>query len=55
MIESISLSATFANWEQCCENAQIQFMSTYWPEIGLWDIVPVILDYQRKVWSQPNA
>ena len=35
---------------QCCENTQIHFSPTYWPEFGLLDIIPVILDYQRKVW-----
>ncbi|KAI0819497.1 Di-trans-poly-cis-decaprenylcistransferase [Trametes gibbosa] len=36
---------------QCSENTQLQFSSTYWPEFGLLDFVPIILDYQRKVWS----
>lgn len=40
---------------QCCENTQIQFSSTYWPDFGLWDFVPIILDYQRKVWSSPSS
>jgi len=39
---------------QCCENTQIHFTPTYWPSFGLWDFVPVILDYQRKVWAQPK-
>ncbi|KAH9996525.1 Decaprenyl diphosphate synthase-like protein [Russula vinacea] len=37
---------------QCTENTQIHFIDTYWPDIGLLDIFPIILDYQRKVWSQ---
>ncbi|KAI0332130.1 Di-trans-poly-cis-decaprenylcistransferase [Cubamyces sp. BRFM 1775] len=37
---------------QCSEDTQLQFSSTYWPEFGLLDFVPVILDYQRKVWSK---
>ncbi|KAI0748339.1 Di-trans-poly-cis-decaprenylcistransferase [Daedaleopsis nitida] len=37
---------------QCSEDTQLQFSSTYWPEFGLWDFVPIILDYQRKVWSK---
>ncbi|KAI0784353.1 dehydrodolichyl diphosphate synthetase [Abortiporus biennis] len=36
-------------WE-CSENTQIQFLSCYWPDIGLWDLIPIILEYQRKVW-----
>jgi ditrans,polycis-polyprenyl diphosphate synthase len=38
--------------KQCCEDTQIHFVSTYWPDFGLWDFIPIILDYQRKVWSQ---
>ncbi|KAI0283376.1 putative undecaprenyl diphosphate synthase-domain-containing protein [Russula aff. rugulosa BPL654] len=37
---------------QCTENTQIHFIDTYWPDIGLLDLLPIILDYQRKVWSQ---
>ncbi|KDQ61268.1 hypothetical protein JAAARDRAFT_191362 [Jaapia argillacea MUCL 33604] len=44
----------FLLW-QCCENTQLQFTSTYWPNFGLWDFVPIILDYQRKVWSSSSA
>ncbi|KAF8641724.1 hypothetical protein AX16_009843 [Volvariella volvacea WC 439] len=39
----------FLLW-QCCEDTQLQFSNTYWPDFGLFDFVPVILDYQRKVW-----
>jgi ditrans,polycis-polyprenyl diphosphate synthase len=41
----------FTIW-QCTENTQIHFIDTYWPDIGLFDLLPIILDYQRKVWSQ---
>ncbi|KAI9057870.1 Di-trans-poly-cis-decaprenylcistransferase [Trametes sanguinea] len=37
---------------QCAEDTQLQFSSTYWPEFGLLDFVPIILDYQRKVWAK---
>ncbi|KAI0647257.1 Di-trans-poly-cis-decaprenylcistransferase [Trametes meyenii] len=37
---------------QCSEDTQLQFSSTYWPEFGLLDFMPIILDYQRKVWSK---
>ncbi|EMD38029.1 hypothetical protein CERSUDRAFT_93552 [Gelatoporia subvermispora B] len=40
----------FLLW-QCCENTQLQFSPTYWPDFGLWDIVPMLLDYQRKAWA----
>ncbi|KAI0053365.1 Prenyltransf-domain-containing protein [Auriscalpium vulgare] len=35
---------------QCAEDTQIQFINTYWPDVSLLDIVPIMLDYQRKVW-----
>ncbi|KAH9968857.1 Decaprenyl diphosphate synthase-like protein [Russula dissimulans] len=37
---------------QCTENTQIHFIDTFWPDMGLFDLLPIILDYQRKVWSQ---
>ncbi|KAJ3576233.1 hypothetical protein NP233_g557 [Leucocoprinus birnbaumii] len=41
----------FMLW-QCCENTQIQFSPKYWPDFGLWDFIPIILDYQRKIYSR---
>ncbi|OCH92262.1 Di-trans-poly-cis-decaprenylcistransferase [Obba rivulosa] len=40
----------FLLW-QCCENTQLQFSPTYWPDFGLWDFLPMLLDYQRKAWA----
>ncbi|KAI0780720.1 Di-trans-poly-cis-decaprenylcistransferase [Trametes elegans] len=40
---------------QCSEDTQLQFSSTYWPNFGLWDFVPIILDFQRKVWAQNST
>jgi ditrans,polycis-polyprenyl diphosphate synthase len=37
---------------KCTEKTQIHFIDTYWPDIGLFDLLPIILDYQRKVWSR---
>ncbi|KAF8187430.1 Decaprenyl diphosphate synthase-like protein [Pholiota molesta] len=37
----------FMLW-QCSENTQIQFSKAFWPDFGLLDFVPIILDYQRK-------
>jgi ditrans,polycis-polyprenyl diphosphate synthase len=37
---------------QCCDNTQLQFSSAYWPDFGLFEFVPIILDYQLKVWGQ---
>lgn len=39
---------------QCCEDTQLHLLSTYWPDFDLWDFVPVILDYQRKVWARSS-
>jgi hypothetical protein len=36
---------------QCCENTQIHFTETYWPDFGFWDFIPILLDYQRKAWT----
>ncbi|KAF7359190.1 Alkyl transferase [Mycena sanguinolenta] len=41
----------FLLW-QCAENTQIHFTKAYWPEFGLWDFIPILLDYQRKIWSK---
>ncbi|KAJ7578167.1 Decaprenyl diphosphate synthase-like protein [Mycena floridula] len=37
---------------QCCENTQIHFSKTNWPDFGLWDFVPIILNFQRQKWSR---
>ncbi|KAF9067740.1 Di-trans-poly-cis-decaprenylcistransferase [Rhodocollybia butyracea] len=39
----------FMLW-QCCENTQLHFSKTYWPDFGLFDFVPIILEWQRSVW-----
>ncbi|KAF8919782.1 Di-trans-poly-cis-decaprenylcistransferase [Mucidula mucida] len=36
---------------QSSENVQVQFCSAYWPDFGLFDFIPIILDYQRRAWS----
>ncbi|KAM5534091.1 hypothetical protein V8D89_012272 [Ganoderma adspersum] len=36
---------------QCSDDTQIQFSDKYWPDFGFWDFIPIILDYQRKVWA----
>ncbi|KAF8517526.1 Decaprenyl diphosphate synthase-like protein [Hysterangium stoloniferum] len=40
----------FLIW-QCSENVQVHFTPVCWPDFGLRHFIPVILDYQRKVWS----
>ncbi|KDR69210.1 hypothetical protein GALMADRAFT_230735 [Galerina marginata CBS 339.88] len=41
----------FLLW-QCCEDTQLQFSTTFWPDFGLFDFIPIILDYQRKTWNR---
>ncbi|KAJ7802854.1 putative undecaprenyl diphosphate synthase-domain-containing protein [Mycena olivaceomarginata] len=49
--ERLKRLSDFLLW-QSSENTQIHSPKAYWPEFGLWDFVPIILDYQRKAWSQ---
>ncbi|GJJ12358.1 hypothetical protein Clacol_006599 [Clathrus columnatus] len=41
----------FLMW-QCCEDVQVHFTPVYWPDFGLRQFIPIILDYQRKIWSR---
>jgi len=41
----------FMLW-QCSEDTQLQFSSIFWPDFGLFDFVPVILDYQRRMMTK---
>ncbi|KAF8548176.1 Undecaprenyl diphosphate synthase [Imleria badia] len=41
----------FLTW-QCCEHTQIHILDKCWPELGLFDLVPILLEYQRKVWAE---
>ncbi|PVG04232.1 Di-trans-poly-cis-decaprenylcistransferase [Serendipita vermifera] len=36
---------------QCCEDTQVHFLETLWPSFGLWDLTPIIMDYQKKQWT----
>ncbi|KDQ12894.1 hypothetical protein BOTBODRAFT_176038 [Botryobasidium botryosum FD-172 SS1] len=41
---------------QVCDNTQIHFLPTYWPDFALQHMIPVILAYQRKIWTiEPKA
>ncbi|TFK73809.1 Di-trans-poly-cis-decaprenylcistransferase [Pluteus cervinus] len=44
----------FLLW-QCCEDTQLHFIPTYWPDFGMLDFVPILLDYQRKVWMKESV
>lgn len=39
---------------QACENTQLHFTSTYWPDFGLRDFVPILLAFQKRVWASPS-
>lgn len=41
----------FLLW-QCTDDTQIHFIDNLWPAISLFDVLPIILQYQRKIWSQ---
>jgi ditrans,polycis-polyprenyl diphosphate synthase len=43
------------NYLQASENVQLHFITTYWPEVDFWDLFPIILDYQAKVWSREGS
>ncbi|KIJ44328.1 hypothetical protein M422DRAFT_67589 [Sphaerobolus stellatus SS14] len=41
----------FILW-QISENVQVYFVDAYWPDFGLRHCIPILLDYQRKIWYQ---
>ncbi|KAK2733168.1 cis-prenyltransferase [Myotisia sp. PD_48] len=41
----------FMLW-QCHQNTQLVFLDTLWPAFSLWDFLPVIWDWQRRVRKQ---
>ncbi|KAF8583918.1 Di-trans-poly-cis-decaprenylcistransferase [Ramaria rubella] len=43
----------YMTW-QCCENTQIHFLDTHWPEIGVVDFVPILIQYQRMFWLRKH-
>lgn len=54
-VRNLTLSSSHTYYcIKCSENTQLQFADTYWPNFGLLDFVPILLDYQRKVWSRPS-
>ncbi|KAG2095130.1 uncharacterized protein F5147DRAFT_404255 [Suillus discolor] len=30
----------------------VHMVNTYWPNFSLWNFVPILLDYQGKVWAR---
>lgn len=46
--------SSFLVW-QCNERTQINMVDVFWPDFGLRDFVPILLQYQRKVWGQHRS
>ncbi|KAF6750536.1 dehydrodolichyl diphosphate synthetase [Ephemerocybe angulata] len=44
----------FLLW-QCCEDTQIHFTDVYWPDFGLKELIPILLDFQRQAWRKQPA
>ncbi|KIJ64398.1 hypothetical protein HYDPIDRAFT_167737 [Hydnomerulius pinastri MD-312] len=44
----------FMAW-QCNEQTQIHMIDTYWPDFGVLDFVPILLEYQRKMWAEGRS
>ena len=41
----------FLLWQ--CSRAHLAFIDTLWPDLSLWDVAGVLLDYQDTRWRQP--
>ncbi|CCA75316.1 related to RER2-cis-prenyltransferase [Serendipita indica DSM 11827] len=37
---------------QTCADTQVHFLETLWPSFGLWDLTPILMDYQKKQWTR---
>ena len=46
----VSRLSDFMLW-QCTEHTHMHFVDCFWPQFGLRDMVPIILDWQRHQWS----
>ncbi|GAC96854.1 hypothetical protein PHSY_004438 [Pseudozyma hubeiensis SY62] len=46
----VSRLSDFMLW-QCTESTHMHFVDKFWPQFGLLDMVPIILDWQRHQWS----
>lgn len=40
----------FMLW-QCTKDTRFHFVDKFWPQFGLFDLVPIILDWQRDQWQ----
>jgi len=43
----------FLLW-QISEHTQIHFVSKFWPDFGLFDLIPILLSYQRERWARSS-
>lgn len=46
----VSRLSDFMLW-QCTERTHMHFVDKFWPQFGILDMVPIILDWQRQQWS----
>ncbi|GAC74549.1 cis-prenyltransferase [Moesziomyces antarcticus T-34] len=46
----VSRLSDFMLW-QCTQHTHLHFVDKFWPQFGLADMVPIILDWQRHSWS----
>lgn len=46
----VSRLSDFMLW-QCTESTHMHFVDKFWPQFGLFDMIPIILDWQRHRWS----
>ncbi|CDR88096.1 related to RER2-cis-prenyltransferase (C-terminal fragment) [Sporisorium scitamineum] len=46
----VSRLSDFMLW-QCTESTHMHFVDKFWPQFGLFDMVPIILVWQRHQWS----
>ncbi|KAF8320604.1 Decaprenyl diphosphate synthase-like protein [Cantharellus anzutake] len=37
-------------WQASTQHTRIYFTKGFWPDFGLWDLLPIIFDYQKSVW-----
>ncbi|SAM78531.1 related to RER2-cis-prenyltransferase [Ustilago bromivora] len=47
----VSRLSDFMLW-QCTEQTHMHFVDKFWPQFGLQDMIPIILQWQRQKWSE---
>lgn len=46
----VSRLSDFMLW-QCTDSTHLHFVDKFWPQFGLVDLIPIILEWQRQQWS----